>query len=53
MPLKKELEHFIDVVRTGDKPIVSGEDGKHALEVALAAIESYKSGQIIRMDWFA
>lgn len=49
-PLKRELEHFIDVVRTGDEPIVNGEDGKHALEGALAAIKSYKSGQIIRME---
>lgn len=49
-PLKRELGHFVDAVRTGDDPIVTGEDGKHALEVALAAIESYRSGQIIRMD---
>lgn len=48
-PLKRELEHFVDAVRRGDEPIVSGEDGKHALEVAQAAIESYKSGQIVRM----
>ncbi len=49
-PLKRELEHFIYVLRTGDGPIVSGDDGKHALEVALGAIESYKGGQIFRMD---
>lgn len=49
-PLKKELEHFIDAVRNDKAPIVLGEDGKYALEVALAAIESYKTGQIVRMD---
>lgn len=49
-PLMRELEHFVNAVRRGDDPIVTGDDGKHALEVALAAIESYKSGQIIRMD---
>ena len=49
-PLKKELEHFMYVVRTGETPLVTGEDGKHALEVAISAIESYKSGKIIRMD---
>ena len=48
-PLKRELEHFIDAVQNDKVPIVSGEDGKHALEVALAAIESYKTGQIVRM----
>ena len=49
-PLKIELKHFIDVVRTGNETLVTGEDGKQALEVALAAIKSYKNGQIIRMD---
>ena len=48
-PLKKELEHFIGTVRSGGNPLITGEDGKHALEVALAAIESYKGGQIVRM----
>jgi len=44
-PLKLELQHFIDCVRQDKHPLVSGEDGKSALEVALAAIESYKSGK--------
>lgn len=46
-PLKKELEHFIGIVRSGGHPLITGEDGKHALEVALAAIESYKGGQLV------
>jgi predicted dehydrogenase len=33
-PLDAELEHFIQCVRTGDKPLVSGAEGVRALEVA-------------------
>lgn len=49
-PLKRELKHFVDAINTRQNPIVTGEDGKHALEVAQAAIKSYKGGQIVRMD---
>ena len=38
-PLKKELESFIDCVREDQKPIVSGEEGRQALEVALTIIQ--------------
>ncbi|MFA5143408.1 MAG: Gfo/Idh/MocA family oxidoreductase [Candidatus Omnitrophota bacterium] len=38
-PLKKELKSFIECVRTGKKPIVSGVEGRRALAVALAIIE--------------
>lgn len=38
-PLKKELESFLDCVRDNKKPIVSGEEGKQALEVALSIIQ--------------
>lgn len=48
-PLKLELLHFIDCVQHDREPLVSGEDGKHALEVALAAVESYKTGKIVRV----
>jgi len=45
-PLKLELLHFIDCVQHDKKPLVSGEDGKHALEVALAAVESARTGKV-------
>lgn len=45
-PLKLELMHFIDCVQYDNKPLVSGEDGKHALEVALAAVESARTGKV-------
>ncbi len=34
-PLRDEIHAFVDSVRTGAPPVVSGEDGKHALEVAM------------------
>jgi predicted dehydrogenase len=37
--LKKELESFIECVRTGKRPVVSGVEGKRALQVALQIIE--------------
>ena len=34
-PLRDEIHAFVDSVRSGAPPVVSGEDGKHALEVAM------------------
>ncbi len=34
-PLRDEIHAFIDAVRFGREPLVSGEDGKRALEVAM------------------
>jgi predicted dehydrogenase len=42
--LTAELKHFVDCVRTGRRPRVSGEDGRNALELAervLAALRSH------------
>jgi predicted dehydrogenase len=39
-PLDAELEHFVDVVRRGGQPLVSGEDGMEALRVAMLVTES-------------
>jgi len=48
-PLQKELSHFICCAKDGACPIPSGEEGKHALEVALAAIQSYREEQMIEV----
>jgi UDP-N-acetylglucosamine 3-dehydrogenase len=48
-PLKLELLHFIDCVQHDKKPLVSGKEGKHALEVALAAIESARTGKVCKI----
>jgi UDP-N-acetylglucosamine 3-dehydrogenase len=45
-PLKREIEHFVNCVRNGINPSVGLEEGKHALEVALMAIESAKTGKV-------
>jgi predicted dehydrogenase len=44
-PLKKELKSFIECVRTGKKPVVSGVEGRRALQVALEIVEKIKSGK--------
>lgn len=41
-PLKKELKSFIECVRTLKRPIVSGVEGRRALQVALEVIEKIK-----------
>jgi predicted dehydrogenase len=42
-PLREELSSFIECVRTGKRPIVSGIEGRRALAVALAILERIKS----------
>ncbi len=34
--LKEEIKHFVNCIQTGSTPLVSGEDGKRALETAIA-----------------
>jgi len=39
-PLKLQLESFLEAVRTGSRPVVSGEDGLAALEVAHRVLDA-------------
>lgn len=41
--LTRELENFVDCVRTGDRPRVTGEDGREALAVADRVLRSVDS----------
>jgi len=41
--------HFVECLAQGKKPMVTGEDGKRALEVVLATIRSSETGQTIRL----
>ncbi|MDP3804481.1 MAG: Gfo/Idh/MocA family oxidoreductase [Candidatus Omnitrophota bacterium] len=41
-PLKKELKSFVECARTGKRPIVSGVEGKRALQVALEIVEKIR-----------
>ena len=41
--LTAELKHFVDCVRTGTRPRVSGEDGRNALELAERVLVALRS----------
>jgi myo-inositol 2-dehydrogenase/D-chiro-inositol 1-dehydrogenase len=41
--LERETNHFIDCLRTGQTPLVTGEDGLIAVQIALAAEESART----------
>jgi myo-inositol 2-dehydrogenase/D-chiro-inositol 1-dehydrogenase len=48
-----ELKHFIDCVRTGKKPLVTGEMGRKVLEVIYAAYASAGQGKKIEFPFKA
>ncbi len=43
-PLKKELEAFIGCIKSGERPLVSGEEGRDALKIALQIEDAIKQG---------
>lgn len=45
-----ELAAFVDSIRTGVEPSVTGEDARAALEIALAAWESTRTGGPVRIE---
>lgn len=45
----EEMKHFIACVRGEASPAVTGEDGKRALELALAARKSSDSGRVVEL----
>ncbi|MFB9279682.1 Gfo/Idh/MocA family protein [Cohnella cellulosilytica] len=45
-----ELQHFVDCIRTGTEPLVNGEEAALTLELALAAIRSADTGQVVHFD---
>ncbi len=45
--VKREVKHFVDCIREGTEPLVSGEDGKKALELVLKAYESARLGRAV------
>lgn len=48
-PYFLEMEHFIDCVESGKKPSITPEDGLHAVEISLAALESIRTGKPITL----
>jgi predicted dehydrogenase len=47
-PLRLELEHFVNCVLNNTEPLVSGEDGLRALELANKIIESANKNEVIK-----
>lgn len=47
--LKNEVQHYFECVLQDEQPLVSGEDGKRAMEVMLAAERSITEGQPISL----
>jgi predicted dehydrogenase len=44
-----ELHHFLDCARGNDAPIVSGENGRRVLEIALAAKQSSQDQRVVEL----
>lgn len=49
-PLAMELRAFLDAIKTNSEVPVTGEDGISALRIALKAIESYKTGNVVKFN---
>ena len=49
-PLKTELEHFTECIIEKKTPIITGEDGYNALEIAMATMESSVKNTVIKID---
>lgn len=47
--LRRELWHFVDVLRGETTPMVTGEDGLAALKIALAVEEASRTGAAVRL----
>lgn len=45
-----EIDHFVDCVEKGTKPLAGFAEGREALRLADAAVESLKSGRVVRLD---
>ncbi|MBM0137491.1 Gfo/Idh/MocA family oxidoreductase [Pseudomonas cannabina] len=45
-----ELNHFVHCVRSGERPLASGEDARAALAIARACIESFQQGKTVRVQ---
>jgi predicted dehydrogenase len=48
-PFERELEHFITCIQSGTSPLISSEDGREGLNIALKALESAHTGRKIQI----
>lgn len=49
-PYQLELAHFLDCIERGVTPSITPKDGTEAVRIALAAIESARTGQVITLS---
>ncbi len=47
----EEVRHFIECVERNEQPLCTGTDGKRAVQIALAIIESIRSGKPVPMTY--
>lgn len=45
-----EIDHFVDCVEQGKKPLAGFAEGREALRLADAALESLRTGRVVRLD---
>jgi predicted dehydrogenase len=45
------MAHFVECVREGRRPALSGEDGRGVLEIVCAAYESARTGQRVALPF--
>jgi predicted dehydrogenase len=45
----RELEHFINCIKNGEKPLIDGEEGKKTLRLALLAKQSSETKRVIKV----
>jgi myo-inositol 2-dehydrogenase/D-chiro-inositol 1-dehydrogenase len=45
-----EIDHFVDCIEQGTAPLVGYRDGREALRLADAALESMRTGRMVRLD---
>lgn len=49
-PLKRELQDFLHAIKAGREPKVTGEDAIETLRVVEAAMESQRTGKVVRLE---
>ena len=45
-----EIEHFLECVQSGQQPITNGREERKPLEIVLAAYQSMRTGEVVRIN---
>lgn len=48
--MRKEVQHYVQCITKDERPLVSGEDGKYCVKVALQGYESIRSRKEVAID---